>query len=120
MEDGGFTEQHGFDIRSLLHILGVLAAQVQVPEEHVLEGRATPGLREAEQGGSPVVHMVNILSSKSKPEDAYVAVHYQDRWFYIDNCDLKSKRTFAFMMLLFTLSDSGAQSTPPMITIPAQ
>ena len=106
--------------RSLLHILGVLAAQVEVPPEHVQEGRATPGIREAEADGRTVNRMARILSSKSKPDDAYVAVNYQDHWFWIDARDLKSKRTFAFMMLLFTLSDTRGHSTPPMITIPAQ
>lgn len=106
--------------RSLLHILGVLAAQVEVPPEHVAEGRATPGVREAEQKGVHVVPLVRIRSSKDKPEDAYVSVHYQDHWFWIDACDLKSKRAFAFMLLLFTLSDTGAQPGPALITIPAQ
>lgn len=106
--------------RSLLHILGVLAAQVEVPPEHVAEGRATPGVREVEQDGTAVVRLVRIHSSKGKPADSYVAVPYQDHWFWIDACDLKSKRAFAFMLLLFTLSDTGAQPGPALITIPAQ
>ncbi len=106
--------------RSLLHILGVLAAQVEVPPEHVAEGRAAPGVREAEQGGVHVVPLVRIHGSKDKPKDAYVAVQYQDHWFWIDACDLKSKRAFAFMLLLFTLSDTGEQPGPALITIPAQ
>jgi hypothetical protein len=106
--------------RSLLHILGILAAQVEVPVEHVAEGRATPGIREAEQEGSQVVRLARIHSSNNKPDDAYVAIHYKDQWFYIDDTDLKSKRTFAFMMLLFTLSDSGEKQNLPLITIPTQ
>jgi hypothetical protein len=106
--------------RSLLHILGLLAAQVEVPAQHIAEGRAVPGVREAEEGDSPVVHMARIQSSRHKPDDAYVAVPYRDHWFWIDDCDLKSKRTFAFMMMLFTLSDSGTDQNLPLITIPAQ
>jgi hypothetical protein len=106
--------------RSLIHLMSVLAADVEVPLEHVAEGRATPGLREAKGNGSPVTELVRILSSKKKPADAYVAVPYQDYWFWIDACDLKTKHTFAFMMLLFTLSDNAGTQNPPMLTIPTQ
>jgi hypothetical protein len=106
--------------RSLLHIMSVLAADVEVPLEHIAEGRATPGLREAKGEGSSVTQLVRILSSKKKPADAYVAVPYRDYWFWIDDRDLKSKHTFAFMMLLFTLSDNGGAENPPMLTIPTQ
>jgi len=64
--------------------------------------------------------LVRVLSSKKKPVDAYVAVPYRDYWFWIDDLDLQSKRSFAFMMLLFTLSDSGAKESLPLLTIPTQ
>jgi len=106
--------------RSLLHIMSVLAADIEVPLEHIAEGRATPGLREAKGEGAPVTALVRILSSAKKPADAYVAVPYRDYWFWIDDRDLKSKHTFAFMMLLFTLSDRGGAQNLPMLTIPTQ
>lgn len=106
--------------RSLLHIIGLMSAQVEVPPEHVKRGRAAPGFVEADTPAGPAIRLARILSSKNKPTDAYVAVPYRDHWFWIDDCDLKSKRTFAFMMLLFTLSDTGQKETPPLITIPAQ
>ncbi len=106
--------------RSLLHILTLMGAQVEVPDEHVARGLASPGIKEAEQQGGPVVSMLRIRSSTSKPAMPYVAVQYRDHWFWIDDGDLKSKRTFAFMMMLFTLSDSGGREQMPLITIPAQ
>jgi hypothetical protein len=106
--------------RSLLHILTLLAAQVVVPAEHVAQGLASPGIKEANKEGPPAVSFVRILSSKNKPAAPYVAVQYRDYWFWIEDTDLKSKRTFAFMMLLFTLGDTGAKEIPPLITIPAQ
>ncbi len=106
--------------RSLLHIMSLMAAQVEVPREHAALGRALPGVVEADQPEEQAVRLARIRSSKTRPADAYVAVPYRDHWFWIDDCDLKSKRTFAFMMLLFTLSDTGQKESPPLITIPAQ
>jgi hypothetical protein len=106
--------------RSLLHVLTLLAAQVEVPPEHVAQGRAAPGAVEAEQRGAPPLRLARIHCSKTKPTDAYVSVQYRDNWFWIDDRDLKSKRAFAFMMMLFTLADTGQKEGLPLITIPAQ
>jgi hypothetical protein len=105
--------------RSILHIMQTMAVEVDVPEEDVKEGRATPG-REPAAEGSPRARLVQIHSSEGKPGDAFVAVPYRNQWFWIDDRDLRTKRAFAFMMLLFTLAESGEKETPPVITIPAQ
>src|SRR5512135_3746462 len=106
--------------RSLLHILGLMAAQVEVPAEDMTRGRAMPGLDEANNGGVASVRLARILSAKRKPADAYVAVEYRDRWFWIEDGDLKSKRAFAFIMMLFTLMDTGEKQSLPVLTIPTQ
>jgi hypothetical protein len=82
-------------------------------------GRATPGYDTgAKSFGTN--RLVRIRSSKDKPADAYVAVRYRETWFWIDDHDLRTKRAFAFMMMLFTLSESGEKENMPLITIPAQ
>ena len=53
------------------------------------------------------------------PADAFVAVQYRDQWFWIDDRDLKSKRVFSLMMMMFTLADTGEREPLPLITIPA-
>jgi hypothetical protein len=106
--------------RSLLHILGMMAAQVEVPAEDVVRGRAAPGIVEADQKGSPPVRLARILSAKKKPANAYVMVQYRDYWFWIEDEDLKSKRAFVFIMMLFTLMDTGDKQAPPVLTIPTQ
>ena len=69
----------------------------------------------------PLGHrLLRIHSSKSKPSDASVSVFYRGHWFWIDDRDLKSKRAFAFMLMLFTLADTGQKESLPLITIPAQ
>ena len=105
--------------RSLLHIMTTIAAQADVPAEDIAEGRATPGLT-GPPDGDDAYALVRIHCSREKPADASVSVSYRRHWFWIDDRDLKSKRAFAFMLMLFTLSDTGEKEAPPLITIPAQ
>jgi len=105
--------------RSLLQIMTTMAAQAEVPVEDVEQGRATPGLQRGNETTSGY-NLLRISSSKGKPSDACVAVPYRGQWFWIDDRDLKSKRAFAFMLMLFTLSDTGQKESLPLITIPAQ
>ena len=105
--------------RSMLHIMQTMASQVDVPPEHVKQGRTNPGWKmdapEAER-----TRLLRVHSSRARPEDVYVAVHYRGYWFWIDDFDLKSKRAFSFTMMLFTLAESGERESLPLITIPAQ
>jgi len=85
---------------------------VDVPPEHIAQGRATPGLTPA----APL----RISCSGKQPADAFVAVPYRDHWFWIDDRDLKTKRAFALLVMLFSLGESGQREALPLITIPAQ
>jgi hypothetical protein len=105
--------------RSFLHIMTTMAAQVEVPPADVAQGRATPGVQDMADSGK-AASLVRICSSPAKPADAFVAVPYRNAWFWIDDRDLKSKRAFAFMLMLFTLSDTGEKENLPLLTIPAQ
>ncbi len=105
--------------RSMLHIMTTMAGQVDVPERDVKEGRAPLGY----QGTGPeaeAMRLIDIHNSKNKPDDAYASVYYRNHWFWIDDRDLKSKRAFAFMMMLFSLAETGEKDNLPLITIPAQ
>jgi hypothetical protein len=46
-----------------------------------------------------------------------VSVHYRNQWFWIDDRDLAAKRGLSFLMMLFTLVESGATAAPPVLTI---
>jgi hypothetical protein len=105
--------------RSIFHLIQTLASQIEVPAEDLAKTRAVPGWESvSEERGA--TRLVNIRSSKSKPDQAFVAVDYRGHSFWIDDSDLKSKRVFAFMMLLFTLAETGEKEPLPLITIPAQ
>jgi len=105
--------------RSMMQQMATMASQVEVPPEDISQGRAAPGW-EAVSSNTNAVRLIQIKCSKTKPADAFVAVDYRNHWFWIDDRDLKSKRVFSFMMMLFTLADTGEKEGLPLITIPAQ
>jgi hypothetical protein len=100
--------------RSMLQIMIELATQFKVPEEHLAEGRTVPSL-----AGNEDDYMIRINHSKEYPADAFTAIRYRDYWFYIDDRDIISKRTFAFLMILFSVMETGGDAPLPLVTIPA-
>lgn len=102
--------------RSLLHVMSSLGQRVEVPATDLSEGRATFGLSSDNPGAAGTFR---IHSSPDEPRDAYVSVRYRGSWFWIDDRDLRSKAGFAIIMLLFTLTDQGAERALPLLTIPA-
>jgi hypothetical protein len=108
--NGGIT----MHTRSILQVLRDLGEFVEVPEDDVIEGRTLPSLPIAESGAG----RLRIKYSEEKPRDALVLVKYRDGWFWIDDRDLESKSTFGLVMLLTTLTESGAKDALPLVTIP--
>ena len=100
--------------RSMLQIMVEYSSQVNVPPEHVTEGRTIPTLFKDDENS-----LIDINHSRERPEDAFVAVRYRDYWFYIDDRDLKSKMTFTFLMILFSVTETGGKEGLPLVTIPA-
>jgi hypothetical protein len=120
---GGFSgrdDEIDLMTRSMLQVMLELAATVQVPEAEVTEGRATLGLVDTQSTGTAEKPAVTILSGESAPKDAYVSVEYRGRWFWVPDTDIQSKATFGFVMLLFSISGTGAKSGAPVVTVPAQ
>ena len=106
--------------RSMLSIMIELAGQVDVPPAHVTEGRTVPSLVGPDSSaGSGKRRIIDIRHSTDKPGDAFTAVKYHDYWFWIDDRDFNSKRTLAYLMLLFSLTESGGKEGLPLVTIPA-
>lgn len=101
--------------RSMLQIVIELASHINVPAEDVAQGRvyATP---KTLASGFP--DLITIHSGNEQPSNAYVAVRYRGGWFWIDDRDLESKRMFAFVMLLFSLTETGGNERAPIVTVP--
>lgn len=104
--------------RSISQLINALAAQVEVPAQDLAEHNDFPGWESA-PGTTDDLRMIRIHSSKRCPPNAFVAVPYNGYWFWIDKGDLKSKRTFSFIMALYTLADASEKPPLPEITIPA-
>ncbi len=104
--------------RSILQIMIALATEVEVPPEHVAEGRTIPALERGDETTPERGRLIDIQYSPDKPENAFTAVKYRDHWFWIDDRDFQSKRTFAFLMILFSLTETGGREGLPLVTIP--
>ncbi len=105
--------------RSIMQLMGTMATEVDVPPEDVSQSRAMPGW-ESVANNTNAIRLIQIKCANTKPADAFVTVDYRKHWFWIDDRDLKSKRALSFMMMLFTLADTGERENLPLITIPAQ
>ena len=51
--------------------------------------------------------------------DAYAAVEYHGTWYWIDDRDFAAKRAFTFLMMFFSLAETGVVAQAPVLTIPA-
>jgi hypothetical protein len=62
--------------------------------------------------------LVKVKSQLTQPANAFVAVPYRNRWFYIDDEDLKTKSGFMALNSIFSLQSGDLPSTSPVLTIP--
>jgi hypothetical protein len=105
--------------RSMLQIMQEIAAMVRVPQSDVAESKASPGSVASMPGVPRSGLNIRILVGDAAPKDAYVAVRYRGRWFWIADTDIQSKATFGVVILLFSISDTGIRGQAPVVTIPA-
>jgi len=84
----GGDDEIAMQTRSMLQIMILLATKIDVPPEHITEGRTIPSMSAGDQ-----------------------APGYSKLF--------RTKRTFAFMMILFSLTETGGKEGLPLVTIPA-
>jgi hypothetical protein len=106
--------------RSMLEVLLDLAGSaIEVPTQHVQQGRVMQTLSfdtDSDGGFSP---LLTVRSGPQRPRDPFVAVCYRNHWFWIDDCDPRSKGIFSFLLILSSLTESDSPKSTPLITIPA-
>ena len=88
------------------------------PRSNVAQGRTITAARIASANDPRDRPFVRILSGPSAPGDAFAAVRYRNSWYRIDDADFQSKRVFTFLMMFFSLAETGVPSQAPVLTLP--
>ena len=108
-------------LRSFSDVLYYVASGIEVPECHAAKGLVKTYI---DADGDVVDRrrftrdLLDIRCSALRPSNAFVAVHYRGRWFYIDDADVRSKDTFALLGIIFAIQAGEAPSAQPVLTIP--
>lgn len=101
--------------RSLYELLGIAAACVEVPDEHVQSGFA-PAVAPA----GTMSPAIRIRASSSRPWGASVKFKRYGWWFFVDFSDSQSKLTFHLLEALVSVAMSdNAEMRAPVLTVPA-
>lgn len=111
----GTVPSHGREIamttRSMLEIMLMLGNGIDVPESHADRARPVPA------DTTPLIH---IHTGAEAPPDAYAAVPYRGHWYWIEDTDRPSKGLFSFLMILFSLAETGQSQGGPVVTVPSR
>jgi hypothetical protein len=107
--------------RSVMGVLYLLSQSVEVPQEDVRKGKLTTTKYE---DGRPFYwsdlfsNLFQIKSSPEKPSDAFVSIKYRGSWFYINDTDVESKRTYALFSQIFAIQAGKINVERPILTLP--
>lgn len=120
---GKLIECLDIETRSLLQVLFFVSHGIDVPDEHIRSGKApvtctADGLPFDWQQVLCGIFHVRSIQSKKRPANAYVAVHYDGYWYYIDERDRESKSTFALLLEVSRLELQPTESRAPLLTLP--
>ena len=108
--DLGFRKD-GIVPRSVLACLHYLAKGVDIPSGDQYSV--------AKEEGHCKLDAFRIKSSYLKPLSTYVSIKYKDKWFYIDDSDISSKRTFVLLLQLYQLHVYGnEQNNGLLLSLP--
>ena len=105
--------------RSMMEMLVEFSAGIEVPRQHLAEGRARAAPETVAPASPAEAPLARIRSGSEPPTDAYVAVRYRNYWFWIDDRDIESKRAFMFLRVFSSIAETGVVPQSPVITIPA-
>ncbi|MCB1109982.1 MAG: hypothetical protein KDK64_03305 [Chlamydiia bacterium] len=111
----------GIMTRSLLSTMYYLSLGVEVPQRDIASG--TVAMTKNSDGslfnwGEVVGDLFTVRWSRHYPQDAYLAVSYRGNWFYIDDSDINSKRTFVLLQQIYNLQARQQEKESPILSIP--
>lgn len=108
-----------FQSRSMMQVLVDIGSYIEVPSKDRDEGRVYMPQRD-EEIDKLFPPLLRVHWSEKQPDEAHVAVKYRGGWFWIDDRDHSSKAAFNFLMLLFSLTETGSTQAAPIVTVPAR
>jgi hypothetical protein len=100
--------------RSVIQVMVAMAISVELSPEEIKKGGVLslePTQKDAAADLSP---LMRIHSGPITPKEAFVAVRYQNRSFWIDRYDHNSKLSLAYLTLLLTVTESGEVKGPQL------
>ena len=97
--------------RSMFEIMIDMAAGVEPAADDLTAGRVRPSPSDRKP-------LIAVRSGEKAPDDAFLAVRQRDTWYWIEGNDLASRRSFTFLMLLLSLTETGGSGQAPLITLP--
>ncbi len=105
--------------RSVMAMMEFMARGVEVPLEHLKEGRVIDyGLQNSDGRETKGLIPFRMISSKNRPENVFAAVRHQGYWYYIDHTDITSKRALSLIIILFRLQAPTPSGAAPILTLP--
>ena len=105
--------------RSVMAMMEFMARGVEVPLEHLKEGRVMDfGFQSSEGEVAKGLIPFRMRSSKDRPENAFASVRYRDYWYYIDDTDITSKSALGLIIVLFRLQAPTPAGAAPILTLP--
>jgi hypothetical protein len=105
--------------RSMFQVMVDVASYIDPLESDVAEGRVHSRPRPPDELRMYPA-LVEVKHSAEAPADAWIAIQYRKRWFWIDDRDDRSKAVFSFLMLMFSLTETGSTQAVPVLTVPAR
>jgi hypothetical protein len=112
-------DEIAFQSRSMMQVLVDIGSYIEVPAHDRDEGRVYMPERD-EEIEKLFPALLRVRWAEKQPDEAHVAVKYRGGWFWIDDRDHTSKSAFNFLMLLFSLTETGSTQAAPIVTVPAR
>ena len=113
------SDELSIQTRSVMAMMEFMARGVEVPLEHLREGRVINyGLQDSEGQVAQGLIPFRMRSTKSRPQNVYAAVRFNDYWYYIDHNDITSKRALSLIIVLFRLQAPTPAGAAPILTLP--
>ena len=113
------NDELSIQTRSVMAMMEFMARGVEVPLEHLQDGRVIDyGLQGSDGEVARGLIPFRMRSSKSRPQNVFAAVRFNDYWYYIDHADITSKRALGLIIVLFRLQAPTPAGAAPILTLP--